>query len=579
MPALSRADTSVLGRWWWSVDRVTLLALAALIAIGYVLALAAMPGMTMRFSSPDTQAMIRQIVFLAMGGVVMLAMSMLTLRQVKLAALGLGILFFLLTAFTLVHGVEVDGAHRWISLPGFTFQPSEFLRPGFIIVSAWLIAESRRTPGFPGRRAALGVFLLVAFVLKTQPDIGMTFLFTLVVFVQFYLDGMDMKWVWLAAVAVVVAFIAAFLFISHVHTRVMLFLHPTKDSAYQALTALSAFGNGGMFGRGPGEGQVKQYLPDARADFVFAVAGEEFGLFFCAFIILVFAAHRGARHAAPAEGARPFRAAGGGRAGRGVRPAGFREHGLVNVADPDQGHDLAVHFLWRQRGAGDFHSDGLPARADAQAASERTSMKASTQKPIVIAAGGTGGHFFPAEALAAELLSRGERVVLMTDARSGGLNSPVFAQAERHVLAGAGLSGRSLKRAIAGAIALARGIMQARKIMQDLRPAAVVAFGGYPAVPPVLAARLLAARPKLVLHEQNAVLGRANRLLARWADLLALSFAQTKAVPAGIATDVLGNPVRPAIAALHAPGLCAAGGADRACWFWAARWAQRFSAR
>lgn len=290
MPALSRADTSVIGRWWWSVDRVTLIALAVLIAVGYVLALAAMPGLTMHLSSPDTQAMIRQILFLALGGVTMLGMSMLSLRQVKLAALGLGILFFLLTAFTLVHGVEVDGAHRWISMPGFTIQPSEFLRPGFIIISAWLIAESRRTPGFPGKRAALGVFLLVAFVLKTQPDIGMTFLFTMVVFVQFYLDGMDMKWVWVAAAAVVVAFIAAFLFIDHVHSRVMLFLHPTKDSAYQALTALSAFGNGGMFGRGPGEGQVKQYLPDARADFVFAVAGEEFGLFFCGFIILVFAA-------------------------------------------------------------------------------------------------------------------------------------------------------------------------------------------------------------------------------------------------------------------------------------------------
>jgi cell division protein FtsW len=290
MPSLSRADTSVIGRWWWSVDRVTLAALAVLIGIGYVLALAATPGLSAHITDPHTMAMIRQILFLALGGAVMLGMSMLSLRQVKLAALGLGIFFFLLTAFTLVHGVEVDGANRWISLPGFTIQPSEFLRPGFIIISAWLIAEARRTPGFPGKRAALGMFLLVAFVLKTQPDIGMTFLFTMVVFSQFYLDGMDMKWVWLAGIAVIVAFIGAFLFISHVHTRVMLFLHPTKNAAYQALTALSAFGNGGMFGLGPGEGQVKQYLPDARADFVFAVAGEEFGLFFCAFIILVFTA-------------------------------------------------------------------------------------------------------------------------------------------------------------------------------------------------------------------------------------------------------------------------------------------------
>jgi len=290
MPALSRADTSVIGRWWWSVDRVTLLALAVLIGIGYVLALAATPGLSTRITDPHTMAMLKQIFFLGLGGAVMLGMSMLSLRQVKLSALGLGILFFFLTGFTLLHGVEVDGAHRWISLPGFTIQPSEFLRPAFIIVSAWLIAESRRTPGFPGRRAALGVFFLVALLLKMQPDIGMTFLFTMVVFSQFYLDGLDMKWVGVAAALVVGAGVCAFLFITHVHTRVELFLHPTKTSAYQALTALSAFGNGGMFGLGPGEGQVKHYLPDARADFVFAVAGEEFGLFFCGFIIFVFGA-------------------------------------------------------------------------------------------------------------------------------------------------------------------------------------------------------------------------------------------------------------------------------------------------
>jgi cell division protein FtsW len=244
----------------------------------------------MHVSDPHTMAMIKQIIFLGLGGATMLGMSMLSLRQVKLAALGLGIIFFFLTGFTLLHGVEVDGAHRWISLPGFTLQPSEFLRPAFIIVSAWLIAESRRTPGFPGRRAAFGLFLLTALLLKMQPDIGMTFLFTMVIFAQFYLDGLDVKWVLVAAGIVAGAGILAFIFIAHVHTRVMLFLYPTKDSAYQALTALSAFGNGGMFGLGPGEGEVKHFLPDARADFVFAVAGEEFGLFFCGFIILVFAA-------------------------------------------------------------------------------------------------------------------------------------------------------------------------------------------------------------------------------------------------------------------------------------------------
>jgi cell division protein FtsW len=290
MRTVSRADTSVLGRWWWSVDRFTLLALSVLIGVGYLLALAATPGISMHITDPHTMAMVKQIVFLGLGGVTMLGMSMLSLRHVKLAALGMGIVFFLLTGFTILHGVEVDGAHRWISLPGFTIQPSEFLRPAFIIVCGWLIAESRRTAGFPGKRAALGLFVLTALLLKMQPDIGMTFLFTMVLFTQFYLDGLEMKWVFVAAGLVVVAFFCAFLFIAHVHTRVMLFLHPTTNTAYQALTALSAFGNGGLFGLGPGEGQVKHFLPDARADFVFAVAGEEFGLLFCGFIILVFAA-------------------------------------------------------------------------------------------------------------------------------------------------------------------------------------------------------------------------------------------------------------------------------------------------
>ncbi|HQT45831.1 MAG: undecaprenyldiphospho-muramoylpentapeptide beta-N-acetylglucosaminyltransferase [Acidocella sp. 20-63-7] len=174
--------------------------------------------------------------------------------------------------------------------------------------------------------------------------------------------------------------------------------------------------------------------------------------------------------------------------------------------------------------------------------------------PIVIAAGGTGGHFFPAEALASALMARGERVVLLTDTRSGWLNSAVFARAECHVLAGAGLSGRSALRALKGVLALAQGTVQARKILTRLKPGAVVAFGGYPAVAPVLAARLLAQRPRILLHEQNAVLGRANRLLARMADLLVLSFTKTSAIPAGVKTVLLGNPVRPAITALQGEG-------------------------
>ena len=177
-------------------------------------------------------------------------------------------------------------------------------------------------------------------------------------------------------------------------------------------------------------------------------------------------------------------------------------------------------------------------------------MRGPAVQPVVIAAGGTGGHFFPAEALAAELIARGHRIALMTDTRSGALSSQVFAGHEQHVIRGAGIAGRGAWRGAKAVGAMAAGVLQARGILAGLGAGCVIGFGGYPCVAPVLAAGLLQRRPFVILHEQNAVLGRANRFLARRADVLALGFAQTTRVPAGVRTEVTGNPVRPAIAAL-----------------------------
>ncbi len=177
-------------------------------------------------------------------------------------------------------------------------------------------------------------------------------------------------------------------------------------------------------------------------------------------------------------------------------------------------------------------------------------MRGPAAAPVVLAAGGTAGHLFPAEALAGELIRRGRRVAVMTDARSAAQARESFEGRELFVLRSAGLAGRGTLRAAAGAIAISAGIAQARGALAQLGASAVIGFGGYPAVAPMLAARLLRRRPALILHEQNAVLGRANRLLARFADRLALSFAETQAVPGGITAQVTGNPVRPAIQAL-----------------------------
>jgi UDP-N-acetylglucosamine--N-acetylmuramyl-(pentapeptide) pyrophosphoryl-undecaprenol N-acetylglucosamine transferase len=176
-------------------------------------------------------------------------------------------------------------------------------------------------------------------------------------------------------------------------------------------------------------------------------------------------------------------------------------------------------------------------------------------RPIAIAAGGTGGHLFPAEALAAELSARGERIVLFTDSRSAAFDSPAFANAERFVLKGEGIAGRSPLRAARGAALLASGMLTARRLLKELDASAVVGFGGYPAIPPALAAlSLRGRRPALILHEQNAVLGRANRALATRAELLALAYEETARVPAGARTRWVGNPVRPALAALAGAG-------------------------
>jgi UDP-N-acetylglucosamine--N-acetylmuramyl-(pentapeptide) pyrophosphoryl-undecaprenol N-acetylglucosamine transferase len=178
-------------------------------------------------------------------------------------------------------------------------------------------------------------------------------------------------------------------------------------------------------------------------------------------------------------------------------------------------------------------------------------MRGPAVKTIVIAAGGTGGHFFPAEALAAELIRRGHRIVLMTDSRSGALKSAVFAGHESHVLQGAGIAGRGVTKAVRAIFALLAGTFHAYRILRKLDAAVLVGFGGYPSVAPLVASALLRRRPKRVLHEQNAVLGRANRFLARFADIFALGFEHTQLLPADKPTRFVGNPVRPALAALH----------------------------
>jgi len=289
--ALSRSDTSVLGRWWWTVDRWTLAALLVLVGFGYVMMLAASPAVAERIGASSRHMFfIKQVAYLGLATLLMVAVSLLSVRGVRRVALLGFAAAVVLTAATLVVGTEIKGARRWLPIPGFSLQPSEFLKPFFAVVAAWLIAEGKM-PGSKvwGASIAVVLFLAVAAILKSQPDIGMLLVVAAVFFAQFFVAGMNLFIVGAIGGLGVAAAGAAYMIFPHVQSRVQRFLDPDSGDSYQVSVALEAFANGGLLGRGPGEGRVKNVLPDAHADFVFAVAAEEYGMVVCLVIIALFA--------------------------------------------------------------------------------------------------------------------------------------------------------------------------------------------------------------------------------------------------------------------------------------------------
>lgn len=293
MSGLSRVDTSAVARWWRNLDRVTLACVGLLIGLGYVLMLAASPAVASRIGASRNMFILKQVIFLAMAGAIVLGTSYLSRQAIKKLAIIGGIIALGATAMTLAHGMEIKGARRWIALPMMSVQPSEFLKPCFAVVTGWLLSARRSVVmwgniAFPGMLIAFLCFGVILVLLKSQPDIGMLSVITMVFMTQLFVDGLKLYWVGLCIAGMAGAFAVAYIVFPHVQSRVQRFLHPDVGDHYQVDTALRAFGNGGLLGRGPGEGRVKDLLPDAHADFVFAVAGEEYGLILCVIIILLF---------------------------------------------------------------------------------------------------------------------------------------------------------------------------------------------------------------------------------------------------------------------------------------------------
>ncbi|WP_306224830.1 FtsW/RodA/SpoVE family cell cycle protein [Bosea beijingensis] len=287
---VSRAEPSLSGRWWWSIDRLILAALVALMVSGVVLLMAGGPPVAERLGLSTFHFVNRQAAYLLGAMVIFLGVSLMTPRQVRRAALLIYLGSLAMVVATLYFGVEVKGAKRWLTLgPLGSVQPSEFLKPAFVIMAAWAFAEGTRRPDLPGTILALLLLPVTIVPLILQPDFGQTMLVSLVWCGLFFVAGLHWFWViGLGGIGAVGIFVAYEL-VPHVRARIERFMDKGSGDSFQVDTALESFAQGGWLGKGPGEGTVKRILPDAHTDFIFAVTAEEFGIVVCMLLVALFA--------------------------------------------------------------------------------------------------------------------------------------------------------------------------------------------------------------------------------------------------------------------------------------------------
>src|ERR1700761_620483 len=286
---LSREERNPLSDWWWTVDRPLLGAIIALMLSGIVLSLAASPQVATRIGLDPFHFFNHHVMFLLPSFVVLIGVSFLSPRQIRRSALIIFAISIVLIVVTLAIGPEVKGSRRWITLLGVNIQASEIAKPSFVVIAAWLFAESTKRPEMPATSMAMMLLLTLVSLLVMEPDFGQTMLILMVWGSLFFIAGMRMIWVLGLAGAASAGLFGAYLLVPHVAGRIKRFMNPASGDTFQVDTAMEAFSNGGWFGLGPGEGIAKRSLPDRPPDFVFAVAAEEFGIILCLVLLALFA--------------------------------------------------------------------------------------------------------------------------------------------------------------------------------------------------------------------------------------------------------------------------------------------------
>jgi cell division protein FtsW len=277
-----------INRWWKVIDQQTIIAMVILLAFSLMLVTTASPAVANRIGLTDNYFSSRHVVFLALAVIIILTFSLLDKKWIRrLAIFGFlgSLLMLVLVKF---YGFEVKGATRWINIGGFSYQPSEFMKPFFAVVTGWILSMHYYEE-FPSFKVCFILFVSVAALLIIQPDFGMLVMVSAVFGIQLFVAGLPIIWLFIAIFASVFGSIGAYLLLPHVASRINRFLDPVNSENYQVTRSLEAFESGGLYGKGPGEGSVKQFLPDSHTDFIFAVAGEEFGAIICLMIIIIFA--------------------------------------------------------------------------------------------------------------------------------------------------------------------------------------------------------------------------------------------------------------------------------------------------
>ena len=277
-----REKKTPLAEWWWTIDRELFAALILLMSIGIVLSFAASPPVAERLGLSPWHFVIRHGLFCIPALAVLFGTSLLGYRKARIWGLVVLVLSVLTLWATLKIGTEVKGARRWVSLAGNSIQPSEFVKPAFAVIGAWLFSESMIHKNVPGKILATAIMLVIVAGLLLQPDLGQTALILATWASLLFLSGIS----WWLIVALgfggVGGLFGAYVFFPHFSKRIDAFLNPDEGgNTYQIDRALNSLLEGGWFGRGPGESIAKKLIPDAHADYVFSAAAGEFGILFC----------------------------------------------------------------------------------------------------------------------------------------------------------------------------------------------------------------------------------------------------------------------------------------------------------